>query len=380
MLSRTEQFDNSVRHGGVVVTKAEVLSGDEVLEDLVKRGAVVDGSVSVSRSAVERTASLQLVDTGDLTPTDVSDLLVPAGNQIRLWRGYKFNTPGVGGVDAEEYIPLGTFRFTAVSSTWPNISISDMYDRAWIVQGAILENVLTIPAGTNSVEAVESILGVAYPDLPTSFPSTDEGTTLMTFDADADPWAICQDLAANIGYRLTMDPMGTAVMVSEQEPVEGSVVWRFDDTDQDNIALPGAELSWSGTAYNAYIVVSDNQSLALPVRAKAYDLDPASPTQYGGKYGKRPAPLIRDEKIQNLGQAQTRANMELGNGVGLMQQINHSSLVHPCFQLSDVVGVNLTRQRIEQQFCAIDSFTVPMRAKNMEMPIGTRAKRILVNA
>ena len=374
----TERFDKAIGSDHVVVTKAEVLVGEEVVLDLVQAGAVVDGSVTVQTGEIERSATLSLIDVdGTLTPRDVDDLLVPGGNQIRLWRGIRYNTPLVGGGADEEYVPLITARFTATTSRWPHIDLTEMFDRAWIVKGALLENTLVISSGANVFEAISAVLETAYPGVPQNFPDTDQVAPRMVFDAGTDPWGIARDLAANIGYRLAFDPLGVASVYGDPDLTDDAVNWNFDDTDNANLALPGAELQWVGQANNAVLVRSSNSDLAVPVRGLVKDTDPSSPTQYDGKYGRRMADPIDDEKVQNAGQAILRATAELRGRTGLMQQINTQAIAHPGWAIGDVSRVNLTRQAIESQICTLDNWTVPMRAKDPATTLNTRARRVI---
>lgn len=356
------RFDRTLPYGHTVATRVEVLDGDQVIANLTDLGVVVDGSVTAGRSAVQRSGMLSLVDaTGALTPRDIGDLLVPAGNQLRLWRGISF-VPG-----DEELCPLITARFTASTSTYPVIEISEMYDRSWIVAGALLESVLSIALGTLVVDAITALLTAAMPDVVTNFPDSDETTNAMAFDPGEDPWKIAQDLAANIGMRLFFDPMGVATMMSEPD-ITDPPAFTLDDTAVDGMALPGTALEWSGTGYNAVLVIAENSDLAAPLRALVKDLDPQSPTQWGGRFGRRLAPVIRDEKLASQVQVQARGEAELSGQLGFIQTVTAPTLVNPALEVGDVVRVNITRADqvdsppIASQLCVLDAFTVPMRA------------------
>lgn len=385
----SERFKQTVADSHVVATKAEVLQGGNVIFDLTTAGAVVDGSVSVSRSAIQRTARLTLQDLdGTLTPTELGDLLTPAGNEIRLWRGVVFPDATAAEQDAgtdRELVPLGVFRFTSVKGTFPQVAIDEMYDRAWIVSGAKLEGVYSIAAGTVYSNAIETLLKKAYPEVVVRFPDTDEVTPLMTFEPEADPWEICQQLAANIGMRLFFDQLGTATMAPEPDPVEDPAVWTFDNAEigflgnepaRRNLMLPGTSVDWDGTSYNAVIVSGENSSLTAPVRAVARDLDPKSPTKYGSAYNRRPL-FIRDEKVITVAQAQARARKELEQQLGLFQQLTIPALVMPAFDVADVIEVLYRREASEvAEAFVLDSLEIPLRATS-NMTLNTRARQVV---
>ncbi|HEY0108147.1 MAG TPA: DUF5047 domain-containing protein [Fibrella sp.] len=366
------------------MVKAEILENEVVLAELATDGNLCDGSVKCDRSAIQRTADVTLVDRdGTLTPRDIGDLLVPAGRQIRLWRGIMFNDRLPGGVADTEYVPLGTFRFTEVDVNYPEIRLSKCFDRGWIVSGEKLPFNVAINQNTNVVDTVIQLVQTAYPGVPMNLPITNENTNGMVFDVESDPWEACQTLFANLGLRLYFDPMG--VLTARPEPSESDPqVWSYDDTDIGNLGLPQVGRTWTGDGYNGVTVVAENSDLTAPIRAAAYDMDPSSPTQWGSSYGKRMAPFIRDETIASSAQAQLRANKELQANLGLLQAITIPALVNPALEIGDVVRVAYNRTDagdepiIRESSNIVDNFEIPMRAKNTHT-LGTRARRIIFN-
>lgn len=377
MWPMSARFTETLGAGHVVATRVEVLDGDQVIANLTDMGVVVDGSVTVSRSATARSASVQLVDrNGTLTPREIGDLLVPAGNQLRLWRGISY-----GGSDGDELCPLGTFRFTASTATYPVIDIGEMYDRSWIVAGALLEQRLSIALGTLVVDAISAVLTTALPDVVTNFPDSAETTNAMVFEPGDDPWQIAQDLAANIGYRLFFDPMGVATMRAEPQVTDPAVI-SLDDTLADGLALPGASLAWQGTGFNAVLVIAENSDLPAPLRALVKDLDPLSPTQWGGRFGRR-LTIVRDEKLASQAQVQARGTAELQAQLGFIQSAVIPTMVNPALEVGDVCRVNITLAGqtgdppIAEMMCVLDSFGVPMRASGGQS-LTMLARRVMV--
>src|SRR6266540_1056901 len=383
MWPTSERFKSAIKGNHNVAIKAEVLQDGVVIYDLTEAGVVIDGSVSASHSATERTGGISLIDRDrSLTPTDIDDLLVPGGNEIRLWRGVYFSDATEQDRRDEtdkELIPLGTFRFTNVAASPPSITIHEMYDRSWVVSGEKFENVTTIAAGTLLTEAIESLLKKAMPSVETNFPDTDETTLAMIFEAESDPWEICQLLAANLGMRLFFNQMGVCVMTQEAEQDIDPVVWSFDNTsiEDPSIAIGHPEFDWQGTSFNKIIVIAENSNLATPLRAVATDSDPKSITKYGGKYGRRLAPIIRDEKIATQAQANARAKKELQQQLGLVQQLSINSLVNPAFEIDDLVEIVYEDGDISiSQVHIIDNFQVPIRASS-SMKLQTRIRQVV---
>lgn len=386
MWTVSDRFVSALQRDHRIVAKAEILEGEQVIYDFSNadsnNGILVDGSVSCSRSAVQRTASCTIVDqSGALTPRDVRDLLVPGGRQIRLWRGIMFNDIQLSGEPDIEYVPVGTFRFTQVTEEFPKITLESAYDRSWIVSGEKTPFVLSIPIGTNITDSISQLVQSAYFGVPMNLPLTAEVVNGMVFDAGADPWEVCQTLAANIGQRLFFDPMGVLTMRPEPNETDPAV-WSFDDLDDTNIGLPTVGRTWQGDGFNGVIVTASNSDLPAPLFALAVDSDPNSPTQWGGPFGKRYAPFIKDETIASQAQAQLRANKELQANLGFLQSIKVPSLPNPALEVGDVVRVALSRPDItdvpiiSEQYCIVDAFEVPLRAGGTQT-LSTRARRIV---
>lgn len=386
MWPTSDRFRQAQTHDHRVVAKAEILEGEQVVYDFSNAdsnaGILVDGSVSCSRSAIQRTASCTIVDqSGALTPRDVRDLLVPGGRQIRLWRGIMFNDLLSSGEPDIEYVPIGTFRFTQTTVEFPKIVLESAYDRSWVVSGEKTPFIVSVTQNSNIIDTIAQLVQTAYYGVPMNLPITNEGVNGMVFDAESDPWEICQTLAANVGQRLYFDPMGVLTMRPEPNETDPAV-WSFDDLDSDNIGLPTVGRTWQGDGYNGVIVQSSNSDLPAPLFAIAVDSDPNSPTQWGGPFGKRYAPFIKDETIASLAQAQLRANKELQANLGFLQSIKVPAIPNPAFEVGDVVRVALTRSDITdvppiaEQYCIVDDFEVPLRSGGTQT-LTTRARRIV---
>jgi hypothetical protein len=368
----SRRFQQAIAGDHFVASKVELLVDGTPTIDLAEAGVVVDGSVSVDNAPIRRSGSLSLVDEAGLfIPGYADDLLAPAGNEVRLWRGIDFQD----GSDPE-LVPIGTLRFVVTEVAWPQLSL-ECYDRAWMISGATLENTLTITAGTNYLDAITNILVTAWgADLPTNFPDTDEVTATLVFEPEADPWEIARELTANLGMVLFFDPMGTCCMAPEPDPATDPPVWRFDDTESENLTLPGAKAIWDGTGNNAVIVVGENSDSDAVYRSVVYDQDPNSPTRYGGPFGKRPI-TIRDEKVTSQFQANLRARKELLARLGLSQTVEIPSMVNPALEVGDVAYCASARNKIDQ-LSILERFSVPLRHSGT-MTLEARARQVVTS-
>lgn len=370
MWAMSDRFNRTISQDHVVAVKAEIIQDDNtILYDLTEAGVFINGTVTVSDSQIQRTASVDILDpTGKLTPDDYKDLLTPVGNQIRLWRGIRYPD------DTVEYCPIGVFRFTKAQGRWPLISLPELYDRAWLVDSAFFEYVRTYAKGTPYIEAIQDLLTSAYPGIIMDMDDSEEITNKMsvhTYERETSPWAVARELGNNLHRRLFFDPMGTCKLETLVDPTDPeNVVWTFDDTDVANMRLTGSELNWDGSGYNSFTVISENSSLKTPIRAIARDLNVNSPTYYYGPYGKHPAPVLSDEKISSVAQAQARANKALRESIGITSSVTINSMIHPALEAHDLIRIVDSFAGIDIM-CNAEDFAIPLHAKD-PMTIATR--------
>lgn len=367
----TDKFRRVITGSHIVAQKVELLLGGEVILDLTDAGVVVDGTVTASsRSAVMRSGSCVLTDPdGALIPGETagsSQYLVPAGAELRLWRGIAYH-------DGDpELVPVGTMRFITNRVEAPKMSL-ELYDRAWTISQDKTESVVSIPAGTLVTTAIRRLLTSVWAELEMNFPDTDEVTVSMAFEPDTDPWEVCQQLAANIGLRLFFDPMGVATMAPEPEPLVDPTVWSFIDDDPANMLLPGVSVNWEGTAPNRVIVLGENSDNTAVYRGVATDDDDNSLTRYGGPYGKVQQ-VIRDEKVASQAQAVFRARTVLNQGLGLIMQPSMPILPMPAFEPGDIFLTYSPKHHLGQ-WSILDEMTLPLRASG-SMKVDCRERHI----
>jgi hypothetical protein len=191
----------------------------------------------------------------------------------------------------------------------------DVSDRAWIVGNAKLVAPYFVAAGTAWDTAISNLLGICYPGVPIDIPPVEftSNTPRLTLDQAADPWVGAQDWAASIGYALYFTPLGVATIRSELGLAAEDPVWVFDGkpvanapavlSDWANLALYDEAVTWdTADANNAVIITGNSSSLATPVQGTAYDLDPDSPTQWGGPFGFKPL-FETNDLVSTAGQA-----------------------------------------------------------------------------
>lgn len=373
----SDRFGLLLRDSHETVAKVEVLVGASQ-EPVNITNYFTDGLIEVARQEIRRYGAITFIDRGDgtqIVPTGPDSLLAPYGNELRVWSGMVFPDK------TEEYVPVGTLRITKIVAKYPYVTVT-LNDRAWIVQGAALEDSYTIPAGTNYSEAIQALLVAAYPQATYDIPVVSDATPLIVIDAFEDPWKHLQDMAVAVGHQLFFTPMGVCVMRPEQDFVDLDPVWTYDGkpnanipydpNDWANLALYDQEHTWDTEGvFNAVVAIGENASNSVPARGIAYDTDPTSPTLYGGRFGKRLTP-VSNSLLTSNGQAEVFARTTLQGMVGLAESLTIPAIPHPALECDDSIkvirpelGINTIHQ--------IDHLTVPLRRGTQT--IDTRLRR-----
>lgn len=363
----SEGFTAALAQSHRIAARAELVTATDtyVLD-------VTDGSVTVDGSAaVRRRCTVTLTDdSGKLVPADITDLLAPNGNELKLYRGVTFAD------GSTELVPLGVFRITKpqVSGGRGTLVIRvDGYDRARAVQRARFTETYTIPAGTNYATAISDLLESRVTGLSFNLAATDHETSgplVYGTSADNDPWKDATELAKSIGFELFFDADGVCVLRPEPDPSAAATVASYAEGDNATILSVDRELSDEET-YN-HVVVSGESQTTTPVRAEARDEDPSSATYYLGPFGDVPR-FYASPLITTSAQAQDAADALLRRSLGLVEVVRFSAVPNPAHDVGDVVQVAYSAGRVDGLY-VLDQFTVPLSAGGV-LTATTRKRR-----
>lgn len=379
MWTISNRFREQLADGHTTTVRVEVLT-DEISAPIDISAYFSSGSLDVSRQAIRRSGTITFEDhDGTITPKDPDGLLAPYGNQLRVWSGVIFPD------GTEELVPVGTLRITKVRSRYPNVTV-ECFDRAWIVQGASLETPYQIAKGSDYDQAIRDLLLDRYPQASFDIPNVAEATPLLTFDADSDPWEHLQAMAQAVGYQLYFDPLGTCLMVPEQDFLAVEPVWTYDGkplaklpydpADWTNLALYDQERELdTDQVFNVAVVTGESTSNTVPFRGIARDLDPTSPTVYAGKFGIRPAPPWSTPLAASQGMVDAAARARLQSQTGLAEALHIPAVPNPALECSDPIMVIRPELGVNT-IHAIDHFTLPLRAE--QQVIDTRVRRAVL--
>lgn len=373
MYPTTAEFKTAVATNHIVVSKAEVWSSDIRLAEL----DVASGTVEVSTSsAVRRTCRVSLIttrDTDNLVPDTQFDLLTPYGNELRLYRGIRFDD------GSEEYVPLGVFVITDVNVTDNNSGVEIEVageDRALIIG----RNKWTSPYQVTSAAletAIADLLENRYPEIVTSFPATNVtvNQVILGVEKDNDPWQDAVELCQLVGYDLFFDATGTAVMKQFPTLDGTSPVAIFAEGDGTTVLSLSRTLT-SKETFNGVIYYVEGTNVTSPIRVEVWDEDPSSPTYRYGKFGQVPT-FVESNLLATSAQAITAATLLLNTYIGAQETINWEGIVNPALDVQDIVYVKAVGAKVDR-LVILDSLTIPLSPEET-MTAAARTVRLVAS-
>jgi hypothetical protein len=352
-------FLAAVQASHTFVTKVDILRAGQPVPGGTGIN-VVDGSVTLERTAEVRGRCSLTIQDPALVPMRPTDPVSVYGNEIRVWRGVRLPA-------GDELVSLGVFGIQSYTATDPGRQVRiDGLDRSQLVRDATLTDVYTVAAGSDYVTAILALISDGVPGLATRVdPVTVYQTPLLVFDSldQGGRWAAAQQMATDIGCELFFD--GDGVLVLRSQPSTAGTAG-FTVSDGDGGALIAAEVSGSrSNIYNAVIATSSNSTAAPGIRGFAADDDPNSPTWYGtgsieGSFGRKPR-RYSSPFIANQAQADSAAWAILQQSKGLSQGIRFTMAPNPALEPGDIVTVNRAALGVNDD-CIIDTVEIGLTA------------------
>ena len=326
---------------------------------------VVEGSVTVDRTqAVRRQMqSVKVVDpTGTLIPKAATDLFMPYGNEVQLWRGALDPETGTSVLFSLGIFGISDAVVTDTGADW-SVTLSG-YDRAQHLQRLAWTKPFAIPAGTNYAAAIASVVNAKAPGYYVlSLAQTVMTTPAMVLGASlsGDPWSDIQSMAQSIGAEAYFDVDGILVLRPIPDPSVNAPVWSYAEGAQAVMTQLQRTLSNTdnGTANPSHVVVTgENTTNTVPVRADAYDTNPASPTYYLGPYGDVPM-VVQSPLVTTTAQAQAMASALLMEYSGATDGVQLDIVPNPSHEAGDVVTIQRARDGVGGNYM-IQSMTIPL--------------------
>ena len=334
---------------------------------------VSSGTMTIDSSAnTWRQATLEIaIPPAGTAERTAYDLLNVQSAEIIIETGIDFG----GSID---YVTVGQLRVEEISAQANNGKVRLVaYDRGIRVSDFGLVTVYT-PLDTSGakltyVNAIKDLIKAAFPaEGPPTF-TVVAGVDTASVPPDAtifegDRWDAINKLADAIAAYVHNDNLGNFVIT----PAENSTTPNLSITSGSNGTLVEATADRTRRdQYNA-IALSCESPSGPSIFVYLVDKDPASPTFYGGPFGKK-AKSERNDTITTEVQAIDAARGILTRYKGSTRQISLGSFYNPLLLPRDVVRVTLPGESYEDH--VVESVELPLSPGSGQMRIGTKLNR-----
>jgi hypothetical protein len=330
-------------------------------------GSMVIDTTSVVRRKATLTASSRW------WPESPTDLLAPFGATATIDYGIVLGVDGAGR-RLIEWVPLGVFVLNVTSETAPAGSGSgdgvtvELVDRAAVVAADRFDSpTQTVSGATVVAEITRLVRGSLGADLEV-VDLTGSTQVAPVLEIERERWEDgVEKLADSIGAEVFFDVAGR-VVIRPQPTLDAAPVWSVRTGRGGN--LLSYERSYSRErVYNRVIAAGERSDGTAPAYAVASDTDPASPTRYGGPFGRKPR-FLTSSALTTSDQCAVAAAALLERGRGLSYQVDHTILVNPALDGGDVVRVDDARLGAGRHI--LDQLTVPL-GPAVAQQLGTRS-------
>jgi Domain of unknown function (DUF5047) len=268
---------------------------------------------------------------------------LPFGGYCKLERGIRFADGTI------ERVQLGRFRIENV--TWPEMQGTaslTLADR----MAQIADESFTTPFVPNGqkpsdaiVTAVQQVFASTIAYHVTTTPASEP--TLQDVIYDEDRAAAISDLAAGIDAEALFDNLGDFVLRPRPTGV-GAPVWSFD-AGASGVMLSAEESLDRSSVRNGVAVRATPDPTLPPIYSLVTDNDAASPTRWGGPFGKVPL-IVNSSSIQTQAQADATAARLLNLRLGLSRTLELRGVPNPALEPGDLIEIVHPDGRSELQY------------------------------
>ncbi|HEY3481030.1 MAG TPA: DUF5047 domain-containing protein [Streptomyces sp.] len=301
------------------------------------------------RSQVRRTGTLVFGDPS-LWPADPADALTPFGSELQVEYGVVFAD------GTTEWVPVLYGAVQDAAIVRPNgaveVEVADLSQ-------AIADDRLEGPGQTNTAATVVAeITRLIQETRPPAVVTDRTGNTALAsaLVIERERWGDgVERLADAIGAEVYADTVGGFV-IRPQPTLTDTWAWTVQGGG-DGVLVKLQERATRERVYNKVIAFGQPQSGTV-YTGTAVDNDTASPTYYGGPFGKKPrfysSPLLTSQAAADEAAATLLARFK-----GLQAAITLETLVNPALEGGDVIKVILPDGRSQTHL--VDSFTLPLQ-------------------
>lgn len=352
----SSRWDPAVRGSATMAVQADILT-QGVPVGTVNLSA---GSVTVDRTQIVRRKLQTNSPDTNLLPVLNTDLLMPYGNEARIWRGFTYAD------GSSELVPVGTFGLWSTASDEPVGQLAiQASDRMQRVSDARFVSPRTLLAGSSTIGSIGQMLLEA---VPWSQLLVDPRVVDIVLQANiTEPQnrdTFIASLAANLGAEVFANVMGDFVL-QPVPSVTAAPVWTVD-AGPGGVMVSAARTVTRDGVRNTIIVSGQTTSSSNPVSSGflangvdpvCADYDPASPTYWYGPFGQVPG-FIDSSVFNTETQCQVAGFAALRNYQGAARSIDFTSLSNPALAEGDVFLAKFLDGTTEPHI--IDQLTIPL--------------------
>lgn len=292
------------------------------------RVPIVDGSVSLD-AAADVYATGKLTVPGSYWPDPHGDqLIAPYGPEVYLQVGILYRD------DLVELLGLGYFRIKIVGQKHAalngdiDMSLSDRW--AGLARATLLQPAQFSAAITNG-EFVEALVAEVYPDGTIEWDDATVRDQPIGRDVlvEDDRAAAVKSCVLSVGKVARFDHRGFLVVRSVPNPLDAPVAARLTHRRGGVLVEVSRELTDDGVV-NVVVAKGDGTDEVGAAYGTAFDLDPLSPTRYGGPFGPSPR-YVTSSLITTNDLANIAAGAELSRNSGLPHTLSFE--ISPRYEL-----------------------------------------------
>ncbi|HEY0638720.1 MAG TPA: DUF5047 domain-containing protein [Pseudonocardiaceae bacterium] len=332
-------FLDALRGAHTAVTRATVVTTWQT--GTTPAGTRVDvdsGDVRLAADAAIRgTLDLTVLGTWPGPAERAGWLLAPYGNEIYVERGVDFGNGTV------EWVGQGYYRIDSAEQATvlrtgheqAAVRLAGSDRMAGIIDARLLAP-QQFPATATYGQVVAQLVGEVYPSAVVQF---DDGLGSVQLGrqvvCEQDRYAFLRDLVDARGKVFHFNHLGVPVV--RTPPAATSPVWTVDTGEGGVLIALARQISREGVR-NGVVATGQAADTTAPARGVAVDDNPASPTRWGGRFGKVPrfysSPLILTDD-----QARTAAAAILARTLGLPYSVNLTAVPNVALEPLDPVRV-----------------------------------------
>lgn len=315
----------------------------------------IDGDVQATLGS-QVTRNLNLTVDERFYPANVTDLLAPYGNRLRVWRGVALDS------DVTSYVwEVFHGRIQdAQDNDDGTVSVSAS-DRAQEVLDFGFQVPENSNVGSTVAAEVQRLIGDAVPDAV--FGTFDATTLTVPMEAwEGDRGGALEELASSVGAYWWALADGTFVLRQVPWTTAGAPVITLTDQPGGTILTARPARSRS-QVYNSWSVTGERADGSAPVYALRTDANPASPTYINGNFGRR-TNFAYLNTPGDFGAADNVARVKLQSSIALTENWSYACAADASVELGDVQRL-LVRGRDVLQ--VVSSFSLPLGLGDMQV-------------